>query len=53
MRLARRRDFYIRQLRDMKVSMAVEMMGAADLAYYAEVCGWALRSRMRAQGTQR
>ena len=27
--LARHRDFYIRQLRDMKVSMAVEMMGAA------------------------
>lgn len=22
--------------------MAVEMMGAADLAYYAEACGWAL-----------
>jgi hypothetical protein len=40
--LDRHRDFYIRQLRDMKVSMAVEMMDAADLAYYAEACGWAL-----------
>jgi uncharacterized protein (DUF2252 family) len=40
--LERHRDFYIRQLRDMKVSMAVEMMDAADLAYYAEACGWAL-----------
>jgi NAD(P)H-dependent flavin oxidoreductase YrpB (nitropropane dioxygenase family) len=26
----------------MKVSMAVETMDAADLAYYAEACGWAL-----------
>jgi uncharacterized protein (DUF2252 family) len=40
--LERHRNFYIRQLRDMKVSMAVEMMDAADLAYYAEACGWAL-----------
>ena len=36
------RDFYSRQLRDMKVSMAVEMMDAVDLTYYAEACGWAL-----------
>ena len=40
--LERHREFYIRQLRDMKVSMAVETMDAADLAYYAEACGWAL-----------
>jgi uncharacterized protein (DUF2252 family) len=36
------RHFYIRQLRDMKVSMLVDTMSAADLSYYAETCGSAL-----------
>jgi uncharacterized protein (DUF2252 family) len=36
------RHFYIRQLRDMKVSMVIDTMNAADLAYYGEACAWAL-----------
>lgn len=40
--LDRNRHFYIRQLCDMKVSIDVETMEARDLAYHAELCGWAL-----------
>jgi uncharacterized protein (DUF2252 family) len=36
------RHFYVRQLRDMKVSMAIDTMSAAELGYYAEACAWAL-----------
>jgi hypothetical protein len=36
------RHFYIRQLHDMKVTMVIDTMDAADLGYYAEACGWAL-----------
>jgi uncharacterized protein (DUF2252 family) len=36
------RHFYIRQLRDMKVSMVIDTMNAADLGYYGEACAWAL-----------
>ena len=36
------RDYYVRQLRDMKGSMDVPAMDAAQLAYYARLCGWAL-----------
>lgn len=36
------RHFYIRQLRDMKVSMAIDTMNAAELGYHAETCAWAL-----------
>jgi uncharacterized protein (DUF2252 family) len=36
------RDYYVRQLRDMKGSMSVEIMDAHQLAYYARLCGWAL-----------
>jgi uncharacterized protein (DUF2252 family) len=35
-------DFYVRQLRDMKGSVALEAMTPPDLADYAEYCGWAL-----------
>ncbi|HEY2148095.1 MAG TPA: DUF2252 family protein, partial [Pirellulales bacterium] len=36
------RDFYFRQLRDMKAVVNVEGLNAAALIDYAEVCGWAL-----------
>ena len=37
-----RRDFYVRQLRDMKVSAIVEGWDADVLRAYGRVCGWAL-----------
>ncbi|HZX84279.1 MAG TPA: DUF2252 domain-containing protein [Reyranella sp.] len=37
-----RRDFYVRQLRDMKISAIIESFDAGDLRNYARVCGWAL-----------
>jgi uncharacterized protein (DUF2252 family) len=36
------RHFYVRQLRDMKVAMPVDPKDPADLAYFADACGWAL-----------
>jgi uncharacterized protein (DUF2252 family) len=36
------KDYYVRQLRDMKGSMDVPAMDEAQLSYYAELCGWAL-----------
>jgi uncharacterized protein (DUF2252 family) len=36
------RDFYWRQLRDMKGSARVERMSPGELAAYAGICGWAL-----------
>jgi uncharacterized protein (DUF2252 family) len=36
------RDFYVRQLRDMKVSPEVETFNAKTLTAYATICGWAL-----------
>ena len=36
------RDYYVRQLRDMKGSMNVPAMDAAQLRYYGQLCGWAL-----------
>jgi uncharacterized protein (DUF2252 family) len=43
-----RRDFYVRQLRDMKVSAIVEGWDADVLRAYGRVCGWALaRSHAR------
>jgi hypothetical protein len=38
----KQRDFYVRQLRDMKGSAVVETMVPDGLAAYAEVCGWTL-----------
>jgi uncharacterized protein (DUF2252 family) len=37
-----RRNFYWRQLRDMKGSALVETMGPLGLTYYAQICGWTL-----------
>ncbi len=36
------RDFYVRQLRDMKVSAEVETFNPRTLIAYATICGWAL-----------
>jgi hypothetical protein len=36
------RDFYVRQLRDMKMSAIIEDFDAGDLRAYGRVCGWAL-----------
>jgi uncharacterized protein (DUF2252 family) len=38
----RRRDFYVRQLKDMKGSAAVETMEPSTLAAYGAACGWVL-----------
>jgi uncharacterized protein (DUF2252 family) len=43
------RDFYVRQLRDMKGTIAVEDLSPAELALWAGACGWALaRAHARA-----
>jgi uncharacterized protein (DUF2252 family) len=36
------RDFYVRQLRDWKASVAVEQMSAATLTIYGQLCAWTL-----------
>jgi uncharacterized protein (DUF2252 family) len=36
------RDFYVRQLRDWKVSLEVETILPNGLAYYGDACGWTL-----------
>jgi uncharacterized protein (DUF2252 family) len=46
------RDFYWRQLRDMKGSLETEGMRPAGLELYAEACGWAL-ARGHARSGQR
>ena len=35
----RKRDFYVRQLRDMKMSIVMESMDKDSLKYYGKVCG--------------
>jgi len=35
-------DFYVRQLRDMKLSVSVESLGESRFVEYCELCGWAL-----------
>jgi uncharacterized protein (DUF2252 family) len=35
-------DFYVRQLRDMKMSMPVDGFSAVQLRLYARMCGWSL-----------
>ena len=36
------RDFYVRQLRDWKFSLPIEMMRPAGMTAYARLCGWTL-----------
>lgn len=43
------RDYYVRQLRDMKAGADVEHMNEDELERYAIVCGWAL-ARAHAKG---
>lgn len=43
------RDFYVRQLRDMKLSLPIEGMQADRFHRYAEFCGWSL-ARAHAKG---
>jgi uncharacterized protein (DUF2252 family) len=40
--LAPAKDYYVRQLRDMKGSMSVTLMDPDQLSYYGRLCGWAL-----------
>jgi uncharacterized protein (DUF2252 family) len=43
------RDFYVRQLRDWKVSLDIETIVPEGMAYYARACGWTLaRAHARA-----
>ena len=43
------RDFYVRQLRDWKVSLDIETIIPEGMAYYARACGWTLaRAHARA-----
>jgi uncharacterized protein (DUF2252 family) len=44
----RARDFYVRQLRDWKFSLDIEVMIPAGMRLYGELCGWTLaRSHAR------
>jgi uncharacterized protein (DUF2252 family) len=36
------RHFYVRQLRDAKISVAIEVMKPSNLSDYGRMCGWAL-----------
>ncbi len=36
------KEYYVRQLRDMKGSMSVPLMDPLQLNYYGRLCGWAL-----------
>jgi Uncharacterized protein conserved in bacteria (DUF2252) len=36
------RQFYVRQLRDMKIKILVELFGLTDMIQYAELCGFTL-----------
>ena len=48
---ARGRNFYVRQLRDVKLSPLVETFDAPGLAIYGQACGWALaRAHAKAGG---
>ena len=40
--LSSAKDYYVRQLRDMKGSMSVSLMDPDQLSYYGRLCGWAL-----------
>jgi uncharacterized protein (DUF2252 family) len=45
------RHYYVRQLRDMKLSAQIELMDADLLARYGELCGWVLaRAHSKASG---
>ncbi len=35
-------DFYVRQLRDMKIAIDIEKLSTSEMINYAILCGWAL-----------
>jgi uncharacterized protein (DUF2252 family) len=45
-----RRNFYVRQLRDAKISPDVTLMNSQNLANYARACGWALARAHKRSG---
>jgi uncharacterized protein (DUF2252 family) len=45
-----RRPYYVRQLRDAKVSPNVRLMNSENLAHYASACGWALARAHKRSG---
>jgi len=45
------RQFYVRQLKDMKIKMLIDLFTRSVMAQYAEVCGWTL-ARAHARGTR-
>jgi uncharacterized protein (DUF2252 family) len=45
------RQFYVRQLKDMKTKMLIELFTRGVMRQYAEVCGWTL-ARAHARGTR-
>jgi uncharacterized protein (DUF2252 family) len=45
------KEYYVRQLRDMKGSMSVPLMDPRQLDYYGRLCGWAL-ARAHARTTR-
>jgi hypothetical protein len=48
----RYQDYYLRQLRDWKMSAVVEEMIPAGMVLYAQLCGWTL-ARAHARGGDR
>ena len=50
----RSRDFYVRQLRDWKLSVEIEFLRPEGLQLYAALCGWTLaRAHARVRGPHR
>jgi hypothetical protein len=45
------RHFYVRQLRDVKVKILVELFGRTAMTQYAKACGWTL-ARAHARNAQ-
>jgi uncharacterized protein (DUF2252 family) len=45
-----RRPYYVRQLRDAKVSPDLSLMNAENLVHYAKACGWALARAHKRSG---
>jgi hypothetical protein len=43
------RQFYVRQLKDMKIKMLVELFTRSVMTQYAELCGWTLAHARGAQ----
>lgn len=51
LRAANGREYYVRQLRDMKVAAEIETFRPPTMAFYADMCGWALaRAHAKAGG---